>query len=164
LNPLRLQRVPTDLATLLDDVLALLEPNVAQKRMSVVRRGWDVGARIGLDAHLMEQALHGLLLNAVDASPAGGELSVALSALPFGMRLTIGNAGAGIGFVPRPGGLSPGPTTKRMGTGLGIPFAMKVCELHGGRIEFSRPAVGGTVVIVDLPQEVEPIGTVAAHA
>jgi signal transduction histidine kinase len=164
LNPLRLQRVPTDVAALVDDVLALLEPTIAARRVTIDREGWSADTVVRVDAHLVEQAVHGLLVNALDASPAGARLGLSLSRNWATLRLEIRDGGAGIGFVPRPAGLTPGPTTKRMGTGLGIPFATKVCELHGGRIEFLRPAGGGTVVVVELPSEVALVGNDAAHA
>ncbi|MGH8586188.1 MAG: sensor histidine kinase, partial [Gammaproteobacteria bacterium] len=54
-------------------------------------------------------------------------------------------------FEPEPSGLGPGPTTKRYGTGLGIPFAYKVAEAHGFGLEFSRVPEGGTRVSFHMP-------------
>ena len=164
LNPLQPQRAETDLAGLVDEVLQLLAPNIAVKRIVVQRRDWAHDCRVSLDARLFEQAVHGLLLNAIDASPPGGLLGLSLTRRSAGVRLEIADQGAGIAFTPGPGGFKPGPTTKRMGTGLGIPFALKVCELHGGSVEYERLPGSGTRVTVNLPLEVLPHGDSLATA
>jgi nitrogen-specific signal transduction histidine kinase len=56
-------------------------------------------------------------------------------------------------FAPQPRGLAPGPSTKRFGTGLGIPFAVKVFDLHGASVRFASGAGGaGTRVEIALPR------------
>ena len=69
------------------------------------------------------------------------------------MQLVIDDAGPGMAFDPHPGDLSPGRTTKPSGTGLGIPFAYKVCIAHGGRLEVEPSPGGGTRVRMSLPRE-----------
>ena len=93
-----------------------------------------------MDPNLVEQALYGLLLNAVEASPQGGCIRIDLQVGAQGAALTIADEGPGLAFEPRPHGMVPGPTTKRSGTGLGIPFAFKVCEAHGWTLSFERGA------------------------
>jgi signal transduction histidine kinase len=94
----------------------------------------------------MEQALYGLLLNAIDASPPGGTVSVGAAREADGLRLRIADDGPGMAFEPQPSGLRPGPSTKRSGTGLGIPFAHKVCQAHGWGLAFAKRPTGGTEV------------------
>jgi len=55
-------------------------------------------------------------------------------------------------FKPEPHALTPGPTTKRFGTGLGIPFAFKVCEELGGAMTFDSVPGQGTHITITLPQ------------
>ncbi|MBA2352533.1 MAG: hypothetical protein H0V78_12365 [Burkholderiales bacterium] len=50
--------------------------------------------------------------------------------------MTIADQGGGLRFTPIAQGLSTGPSDKHYGTGLGIPFAMKVIDVHDGKIEF----------------------------
>ena len=103
------------------------------------------------DAHLMEQALFGLLSNAVDASPVGGRLTVATHGERDCLVLSIDDEGPGIPFDPEADGLTPGPSTKRYGTGLGIPFAFKVCDAHGWKLAFSTNPAGGTRITIEVP-------------
>jgi nitrogen-specific signal transduction histidine kinase len=65
---------------------------------------------------------------------------------------TISDEGTGMPFTPDPHAISPGPSTKRFGTGLGIPFAFKVCEVLGGTIKFETVSPKGTSITLSLPQ------------
>ena len=53
--------------------------------------------------------------------------------------------------VPEPGDLEPGPSTKRFGTGLGIPVAYKICRSHGWDLGFAGAPGGGTEVTISAP-------------
>ena len=55
-------------------------------------------------------------------------------------------------FKPDPHAITPGPTTKRFGTGLGIPCAFKVCEELGGTMQFESQAGQGTRITITFPQ------------
>jgi len=51
--------------------------------------------------------------------------------------------------------LTPGPSTKRFGTGLGIPIAFKICSTHGFKLEFLIEEGEGTDVEITAPSAVE---------
>jgi signal transduction histidine kinase len=151
LNPLTPHRTATRLGTVLDGALAPLQGRLAEKGLRVVRRGEAEGLSLPMDVDLMEQALHGLLHNAVDASPEGGAITLSSQQAGDAVVITIDDQGPGMRNRPQPDGLRPGPTTKRSGTGLGIPFAAKVCQAHGGSLEFETAPRGGTRVRITLP-------------
>ena len=155
LHPLKAQRSLCKLPQLVDNVLELLKPRLAEKELQVVRQGWDGRIEIPLDVQLVEQALHGLLANAMDASPRQGKLEIRMNETAQDVRLTIADQGSGMPFTPTAGDLSPGPSTKSFGTGLGIPFAMKVCDAHGGKIEFQSYNPHGTEVRLILPKQIQ---------
>ncbi|MBI4695474.1 MAG: HAMP domain-containing protein [Gammaproteobacteria bacterium] len=140
-------------AALFEDVIALLPPRVADKNLRFERQPWHETAEIEVDADLMEQALYGLLLNAADASPAGATIVLGVEALAGGLRFSIADRAGGMPFLPEPGGLTPGPTTKRFGTGLGIPVAYKVCKAHGWALSFAIEQGVGTTVTAFAPLE-----------
>lgn len=157
LHPLQPQRVPCHIPQLVDDVLKLVQARLDEKQISVDREGWAQPSVL-LDPQLMEQALHGLLVNALDASPHRGRLRLALTSDTEKLELTIADQGPGLRFTPVASGLGPGPSDKRYGTGLGIPFAMKVIDVHGGKITFSVPSAptsgagsAGTEVCISMP-------------
>lgn len=148
LHPLTPQLNRCTLTQIADDALRLLTPKLAAKSIEVKREGWDKAPEQELDVQLLEQALTGLLGNAIDASPSRGRITLALVNSDARIKLSLIDEGGGMPFTPEPDELAPGPTTKRHGTGLGIPFAMKICEVHGGRIEFSSSGEGTSVDII----------------
>jgi nitrogen fixation/metabolism regulation signal transduction histidine kinase len=151
LHPLKPQRLRADLTAVADSALALLETQLQRARVRVQRVAWEKGAPAQFDAQLVEQALHGLLTNAIEASPPGGVITLQPSADQRQVMMTIIDQGAGMPFMPNSVELKPGPTTKLHGSGLGIPFAMKVCEVHGGGLQFGAAPGGGTQVTLILP-------------
>ncbi|MGE0485796.1 MAG: ATP-binding protein [Gammaproteobacteria bacterium] len=148
LHPLQPQRRRVSASAVLDSALHLLEPRIAASDIVLVREPWASGATIDADADLLEQALYGLLNNAVEASPAGAELAVGVREADDRVILSIRDQAGGIPFEPEPTGLMPGPSTKRFGTGLGIPIAFKICATHGYRLEFHVAEGRGTEVVI----------------
>jgi K+-sensing histidine kinase KdpD len=55
-------------------------------------------------------------------------------------------------FIPKPNIISPGKSTKRFGTGLGIPFAFKACEVLNGNIEYHEAQPKGTQIKLRFTQ------------
>ena len=151
LDPECAHRIDASLAQCADHALDLLKPRLAEKSLIVERENWRFANSIALDTHLMEQALYGLLANAAEASPDGGTLTLTVGKYGHGCQLTIDDQGPGLPFEPSPDGAFPGPTTKTYGSGLGIPFAYKICDLHDGQLAFSRAANGGTRATVTIP-------------
>ena len=109
------------------------------------------GRIVDADRNLLEQALHGLLVNALEASLAGATVRMQVEQTAATTDIHIDDQGPGIAFVPGQASTGPGPTTKTPGTGLGIPFALRVCQAHGGTLEFSRSPLGGTRATMRLP-------------
>jgi signal transduction histidine kinase len=136
---------------LLDAAVGVIRPRLQEKNIDVRREGWENDAVIEVDPDLMEQALTGLLANAVEASPHGGTVRIAVSRAGEGLLIRIVDAGPGMPFVPEPGDLEPGPSTKRFGTGLGIPVAYKICRSHGWDLSFAASPDGGTEVTISAP-------------
>ncbi len=153
LHPLAPRRQTLPAVASFDAALELLAARDASHGVSVRRGEWDREAMIDTDPDLLEQALYGLLNNAVEASPRGAEVVVAVARDSRSVRLSISDAGGGIPFQPEPSELAPGPTTKRFGTGLGIPIAYKICGVLGYRLEFNIKPGHGTTVIISVARQ-----------
>lgn len=151
LDPRAARRAETTLAACADHALSMLAPKLEEKALTVARRDWSGGGVASVDSRLTEQALYGLLANAAEASPKGGEIALAVGQGAGTCWIAIEDRGPGLAFSPSPGGPFPGPTTKLRGSGLGIPFAYKVCELHDGTLEFADGAGGGARVVLSMP-------------
>ncbi len=151
LTPLRPQRRQVSLAALVEGALNPLKPKLEEKRITLSWQGREAQDRLYADPDLLEQVVYGLLLNAVEASPEGATVTLSTQRENSKLALVIDDQGAGMPFNPSPGELSPGPSTKRFGTGLGIPFAFKVCAAHGGTLSHQPAEGGGTRVRLSLP-------------
>ncbi len=164
LHPLKPAPMLMSPTAMFDAAATLLAPRLDARDVEIVRTVWDADPQVPVDVDLMEQAIYGLLSNAVDASPEGGRIEISCRVEGDWLRLGIRDLGPGMPFRPEPGGLEPGPTTKRMGTGLGIPVAFKVCKAHGWNITFEAAAGGGTEVVIRAPlaAPVWPVETISA--
>jgi nitrogen fixation/metabolism regulation signal transduction histidine kinase len=152
LNPIKPQLNKVKLNNILDGALTSLTQKLSEKNIKLIINTENIQEDILTDQHLLEQVLYNIVLNAVDASPINSSICIKAYLSHHILNITIRDEGAGMPFTPDPHTVSPGPTTKRFGTGLGIPFAFKVCELLGGSIEFEPFHPQGTQVKLQLPQ------------
>lgn len=140
------------LSSIVQGAISTLQPKLDEKQIKVLEDSANIKRLILTDEHLLEQMLYNLLLNASEASPKGAEIQLRCTLENNLLMLVIIDQGPGMPFKPDPHALTPGPTTKRFGTGLGIPFAFKVCEELGGAMSFESEAGSGTRITITLPQ------------
>lgn len=146
-RPPRLE--PVALATIFDDILVLLkaDPRFAQVDVRV-----DIGqARVDADREQLKQVLLNLMLNSAQAMQGPGTIVVSVRPRGAMQELAIADQGSGIAPEARERLFEPFFTTKHRGTGLGLATARRVIEAHGGTIELTSPAGGGTVATIALP-------------
>lgn len=155
LHPLKPQRRQVAAVELIDAVAGMIESRFAEFDIRCRRGGWDAAALIDADRDLMEQALYGLVNNAIEASAAGQTVTLAVEQRNGEVRMTIGDRAGGLPFKPEATELTPGPSTKRFGTGLGIPIAFKICSTHGFKLEFSITEGESTDVVITAPSAVK---------
>jgi len=107
------------------------------------------------DPELLHRALSNLVLNAMDAMPEGGVLT--LSAQPKGETVELRVADTGQGMTPEECErlFTPYYTTKEHGTGLGLAIVQSVIADHGGAIAVESRTGGGTAFVITLPKASE---------
>ena len=150
LHPLQPRLRSYQATSLFDDLMDALPDTEGV----LIRRGrWQTDLSVRVDPDLMEQALYGLLANAIDASPPEAELLLEVYAAADQVILLICDNGKGLPFTPKPADLTPGPSTKHFGTGLGIPIAFKICQSHGWELFFEPRSDNGTQVRLIAPRE-----------
>jgi hypothetical protein len=125
-------REPIDLAELLDEVTAFQEPAAAAAGVRLVRRIGD--ARAVGDRERLKQVFHNLLVNAMEATPHGGVVTVSChrGADEPDATVTIADTGRGIPTGTLERVFEPFFTTKEAGTGLGLSIVRQIVERHGG--------------------------------
>lgn len=104
------------------------------------------------DRDQLLQVLLNLLLNAVDATPQGGEVVVAARTDPDEVRLVVEDGGEGVPAGLRERVFDPFFTTKPGGTGLGLSISQNILRQHGGRLRLERPDGGRSRAIATLPR------------
>lgn len=115
---------------------------------------------IQADSTLLHRAIGNLVLNAIDAMPNGGKLTLRTMAHDGGVRLEISDTGAGLTREECERLFTPYYTTKLHGTGLGLAIVQSVVSDHGGRISvMSEPGRGTTfrIELLERPPNVTSI-------
>ena len=101
---------------------------------------------------LLEQVVSGLVANAIQAMPEGGEITASSGPVVGGsVELRIADTGPGMTPEQLRRAFVPFATTKRSGLGLGLPLARRILERHGAGIELASEPGRGTVATLRLP-------------
>jgi signal transduction histidine kinase len=162
-RPIKPSMEPGDANEILERTFKLLQPEVPQSVEVTLELAGGV-PRVQCDAEQLKQVFLNLALNAFQAMPQGGRLSVstrvARDELAFwreGARKTdvveirFRDTGPGIPEEARESIFVPFYTTKEKGTGLGLAICQRIVKAHGGSISVRSPHDGGAEFTVSLP-------------
>jgi len=116
-------------------------------------------APIAADPELLHRALSNLVLNAVDAMPEGGNLTLRASENQYGVHVEVSDTGKGLAPEECANLFTPYYTSKPRGTGLGLAIVQSVVSDHGGKISVSSEPGRGTTFIIDLPANRDKISS-----
>ena len=150
-RPLQLQATPADLAQTLDRAVALAEreaPGIAFYRNYQP----DIPP-FAFDAELLEHVFYNLLINAAQASPPGGAVTVKTRTGGADAEVSVIDRGCGIDPPHRDNIFNPFFTTKPQGVGLGLAIVAKIIDEHGGNIAVESEPGKGSIFRVILPME-----------
>jgi signal transduction histidine kinase len=156
MRPEQLKPASVPLNTMLTEVAGAM-------RKPDIRLEYDLDSSvlaITADRALLVEALRNIVANAVEAMQQGGRLTIGTRRLPDGfVEIRVTDEGAGIEDTSRIFNLYY--TTKKGGSGLGLPLALRAVDLHHGTIEVDSQPGAGTTVKIRLPIGAEH--TAAAH-
>jgi signal transduction histidine kinase len=113
---------------------------------------------IAVDPELLHRSLSNLVLNALDAMPQGGSITMNTSAREDSVRIEVVDTGTGLTSEERDRLFTPYYTTKQHGTGLGLAIVQSVITDHGGSIGVESTPGQGTTFIIDLPRRTTATG------
>ena len=154
-RPVNLKLRSGDFNRTVTDVLELVRPQLLANKVEVSLSLSPQPASVMLDESSLRGALMNLILNAIAAMPDGGKLTITLTSIDETLRLTITDTGQGIGEEEVKKVFEPFYTTKEDGLGLGMPYAKKIIEQHGGSISLNSQLGEGTRIQIELPKEVD---------
>jgi len=154
------QLAPVDVNQLLDDLGLLTRHKLAHQGIVLVRKLGPALPPVPADATQLEQAFLNLTLNAVEAMPTGGRLTLTTRLArtprshdpPAHVEIEFKDTGGGMNEEQRKRAFSSLlNTTKARGTGLGLAIVRRVVETHRGKVHIASRAGRGTTITVLLP-------------
>jgi len=142
----------TDVLSIFEETLQLLRPQIEKQRI-VVEREFQALPMILIDPEQMKQAMLNLLLNAIQAMPEGGQLTLKGQNSKEGqwIQLSIEDSGMGISPEDIDKLFDPFFSTKEGGIGLGLSITHRIIDQHHGKIEVENAPGKGTIFTVWLP-------------
>jgi len=152
-RPVRLALRPVKLNSLVGAVLKLLNLQISAHGIKVEFDQCEENPTAMLDEACSRSALLNLLLNAVEAMPTGGTLTITTGVNGENLSLVIQDTGSGMTEERIKKIFEPFNSDKAGGLGLGMPYAKKIIEEHGGNIRVESLLGEGTQVCISLPAE-----------
>lgn len=136
---------------LVERAIRLVQPAAARAGVRVEVHLDPLVPRFMADEEMLHQALVNVLMNALQATPAGGLVTVTTRRAGDAVEIEIADTGSGISpehveFVFR-----PFYTTRHTGTGLGLPITRQIVQRHGGSVTLTSRVHVGTTITLRLP-------------
>ena len=150
-RPLQVKLEKGDLAKTLDRAVALVEREAAG--IAIYKNYQPDIPPFPFDTELMERVFYNLLQNAVQATAAGGAVTVKTRASNGTAEVAVIDRGAGIDPKQMASIFNPFFTTKKEGVGLGLAIVSKIVDEHGGKIAVESEPGKGSIFCVVLPME-----------
>jgi two-component system, NtrC family, sensor histidine kinase HydH len=150
-RPLELRLQKMDLSRIADNAIGELGRHNPPYNVAIYKNYSPDLPPLDLDAELMERVVYNLLLNAVQATPAGGAVTVKTRDSGGSVELSVLDRGSGIAREHLESIFNPFFTTKNDGVGLGLAIVSKIVDEHGGTTSVESVPGQGSVMRVFLP-------------
>jgi nitrogen fixation/metabolism regulation signal transduction histidine kinase len=142
---------PVDAGRLLDDLVVLLEPELAARRIAVAWRRDEARCTVLADENQLEQVLVNVFRNAIEAIGTDGRLDLSLARGERTVVLAVADSGPGIAPEVRDQLFVPFFSTKPDGRGLGLTLVREILDSHGASYRLDSRAEGGAELRMELP-------------
>jgi two-component system NtrC family sensor kinase len=152
-RPARGDLAPARINELVQDTLALAGLNTRNAEINMIFTPSADLPEVLCNADQLRQVFLNLVLNAIEAMPSGGTLTVRTIAGPTVALIEIQDSGTGIPADIRAHLFEPFFTNKPNGTGLGLSISAHIATQHGGQIEVDSEEGQGSTFRVVLPYE-----------
>jgi len=149
-RPQRLKKERTDLNSILDEIIKLVQRQAMRQKVAI-RKKFTPVPYITADSGQLTQAFLNLTLNAIQSMPSGGSLQIMTYSDNKSITIVIEDSGEGIPPDKIEHVFDPFYTTKTTGSGLGLAVTKKIIQDRHGRIEVESKVGKGSKFIVELP-------------
>ena len=176
-RPAPLHRVPLDISDCLERIVETYSQQMQQQRIALELSWPDSLPQIEVDPEHLHRALGNIVLNALEAMPEGGQLSITCRTVPRALEaivsssyvssfaeaalmpdyaatdveIMVSDTGIGIPEEQLDDLFTPFYSTKKRGTGLGLALTLRIIEEHGGSINVTSEVGRGTNMVITLP-------------
>ena len=150
-RPMDVRLEATHLAELLKEVLEIAQHQLQKGGVQVAQLLPIDVPTVYVDRALLKQAVLNLVLNAREAMPNGGQLTIVLTRRGESAEITVGDTGKGIAPENRQKIFQLFYTTRPGGSGIGLASAFRIVQLHNGSIDFTSEVGRGTTFRIELP-------------
>ena len=147
----QLDLTPTDLNAQIDELLDFFAPETRSAEIEVLRYFDPELPHVNLDREAFRGAFLNLLINARQAMPRGGQLTVRTHGQGDNVAVRVIDTGHGVDEKTASQMFEAFFSTKPSGSGLGLPTTSKIIEAHGGRISVQSEVGHGTQFTIELP-------------
>ena len=143
------------LTGIIENSIMVIDHSVKMKELNLVK---DIGGEeddlISCDAGGIQQVFVALIVNAIEATPSGGTITIKTdyATQKEGVTVTVSDTGKGIPDTILPHIFEPFVSTKTKGTGLGLSMVYGIVQQHGGSLDVKTVVDEGTVFTVSLPR------------
>ncbi|HEX9077999.1 MAG TPA: ATP-binding protein [Desulfuromonadaceae bacterium] len=135
----------------LETIVTLTANDVRQRGVRLTLEPMADGLGVRGDGEKLRQAFLNIVINALQATPAGGRVTISAAANEGKCVVRFTDSGPGIDGETMARLFEPFFTTKPDGTGLGLAITKKIIDAHGGTLEVESEVGKGTTVVVRLP-------------
>jgi signal transduction histidine kinase len=156
IRPLKLNLIKGDVQQIIQNSVSMLKPKILSQNLTLELDLQPSVIETLVDAMYLEQVIHTLVLNAIEASSSKGVIALKSQILResqeeerIGIRIKDEGKGMPPEVLAKVG--TPYFTTKSYGTGLGLAMAHKIISYHQGTLTFSSEQGRGTVIEITLP-------------
>jgi signal transduction histidine kinase len=143
--------IPCNVEEILEKNLTFLAPEINKKGYEIQKRSANHVPEVQADPGHLYQAFLNIFINAMEAMPDGGPITVELSAQGNTLTMVFSDGGGGIADETLERVWEPFFTTKDKGSGLGLAIVKKIVEGHGGTISIQNGLEKGAQVTLTLP-------------
>ena len=150
-RPIGLEIEPTDINLLTKKVQDLVNPQAEKNQVQLSANLQGDLPLVPADQTRLIQVLYNLLLNAIQASPAGGLVLVRTEKKRGQVLIEVADLGTGIPVEFREKIFQPFFSTKKEGSGMGLAISRRIVELHLGKLQCRANTPQGTVFALALP-------------
>ncbi len=151
-KPIELNLQKSEIGKIIEDVLELVSAKAKDGKIHIIKEYAEL-PELFVDPEFIKTCIYNLIINAFEAMPEGGTLTIKSRREGDRFSLSIDDTGTGVPGEQTSKIFEPFFTTKSKGLGLGLPLTRRIIEEHGGKVIFEQKDTKGSRITMLLPAD-----------